>query len=155
MHFEATFPATRISNSALIYRADEYSFDVVPSPTGFASVLVNDLNLEVIESGRVVSVWGICPHAAWERTVLNPPDAEFGDVFFVTDKPLERSVSIRISQQEYWPVLADLSCGWVHVKGKNGTTSSIKILTGVVLDLNKQGNLCGIWLRPEELPMFG
>jgi hypothetical protein len=150
MHFEAIFPTSRIANSSLIYRANEYSFDVVPVPNGFTSVLVNDLNLEVDEHGRVVSVWGVCPYPAWNDTALSPPGAEFGDAIFVPDTPLQRGVSLRLNEERTWPVLADKSSGWVHIDGGCRNAKAIRILTGVILEIDKSGNLCGIWLRPSE-----
>lgn len=151
MYFKAFFPAARISNAALLYRSDEFSFAVSPRQENFTSVLVNDINLEVDEEGRVISVWGLSPYIGWKKSILTAPHAEFADVFYVPDSPLERSVSTRVSDKR-WPVFVDRSSGWVHFSG--GCTSSIaaKVLTGLILEIDSCGQLCGIWLCPAELP---
>jgi hypothetical protein len=151
MHFEVAFPANRITNNALVYRQDEYSFDVVPQRENFTSVLINDINLELNREGRVVQVWGYCPYMTWKPATLAPPQAEFGDVIFFPDSPLKGGVSTRLTR-ERWPVFVDRSSGWVHVDGGCKAATAVKILTGVIVQVDLEGNLCGIWLSPPELP---
>jgi hypothetical protein len=151
MRFETVFPASRISNNVLIYRGDEFSFDVVPRAENFTSILINDLNLELNERGRVVSVWGLCPYTMWKIVALDPPAAEFGDVFYISESTLRPGVSTRLSR-ERWPILVDASSGWVYVDGGRETGQAVKILTGIILEIDKRGSLRGIWLKPESLP---
>jgi hypothetical protein len=57
----------------LVYWQDEYSFDVEPGAgVGFTSLLLNDLNLEMDEEARIVSVWGYCPCGHWKPRNLRP-----------------------------------------------------------------------------------
>ena len=48
--------------------------------------------------------------------------------------------------------LVDASLGWVHVDGGSQAGRAIKIMPGVVLEVDRLGRFYGIWLRPEKLP---
>jgi len=132
-----------------------------PTPSGgFTSALLDDLNLELDIEGRVISVWGLCPHTRWKEADLMPPDAEFGELFVVPSVPLKAGVSVPINDKKYWPVLVDPSSGWVRVTSEAtatataavGTTSLVKIMPGVIVQITEEGKLAGLWLRPERLP---
>ena len=151
MRFEARFPASRISNSLLVYRADEYSFDVEPRPENFTSILFNDLNIEVNERGRATSVWGLCPYPAWKASVIHPPAAEFGDLFFIWDRSLLAGVSLR-PDGEHWPIFFDQDSGWVFLNRGRNTDITVKLLTGIIIGIEEGGELAGIWLKPDALP---
>lgn len=152
MHFKITYPASRIPNNALIYRANEYSFAVIPWPSNFTSVLINDLNLELDQQGRVIFVWGLCPYTAWKQATLEPPHADFGDVYFVPDSPLEKAVSVRLKQPR-WPIYVDNSSGWIHIDGGcPNRMNPVKVMAGVIIVINSKGDLCSIWLKPDQLP---
>jgi hypothetical protein len=86
MQFRIVRSSAVATNSVLVYRPEELSFDLSPAPLlGFTSVLVDDLNLEVNEAGKVVSVWGMCPHTRWSDALLASPQALGGELFIVPD----------------------------------------------------------------------
>jgi hypothetical protein len=59
MRFRVDYSTEASTNRVLVYRPEEFSFDMEPPPTGaFTSVLVDDLNLEIDADGKVLSVWG-------------------------------------------------------------------------------------------------
>lgn len=151
MRFRASFPKTSIANAALVYRANEYSFDVEPQQENFASILVNDLNIEVNSSGRVTSVWGVCPHMSWVEATITPPKASFGDLYLISEAQLVAGVSSRPDKQR-WPVYVDKNSGWVLLDCKRKSTVDVEILSGVVIGIDDSGELAGIWLRPVALP---
>jgi hypothetical protein len=151
MHFRIERSRHQTPNSVLVYRPDEYSFAVVPTPSGgFTSVLLDDLNLEVNEAGKVISVWGMCPHTRWIPATLTPPDAPFGDIFFIPDGPLSRGISLRLNRDRYLPVRVDEESGWVLIQAPGKPTSSVKLLSGVIFEVSEQGQLCTVWLKPEQ-----
>jgi hypothetical protein len=155
VRFHKSPASHRTANGVLVYRPDEYSFDVEPTPAGFTSILVNDLSLEVDRSGRVVSVWGLCPHPGWQRAELSPPPADVRDIFVVADTPLQGGISQRLNPEQGWSMLADSESGWVCVtSGRTGGLYA-EILPGVVLDLDDEGKLCAVWLRPQRFPKLG
>src|SRR5215471_4681297 len=140
MHFRIDRTTSRTTpDSILVYRPEEYSFDVEPSPGGsFISVLLDDLNLEVDEAGRVVSVWGMCPHTRWQSARLTAPEASFGELFVVPDAPLSRGISVRLNREKYLPVQVDKASGWVRVGGQETPVASVKLLPGVIFELTNK-----------------
>ena len=153
MKFRMVSRTSAIPNNMLVYRADEFSFDTEPAPVaGFTSILVNDLNLEVDDAGRVISVWGVCPHMQWKRASLTPPVADVGEAFVISEAPLKRGVSTRINPQNRWSALADPTSGWICIKSENVPDSATEILSGVILGTSQGGDFYSIWLRPEHFP---
>ena len=152
MHFEIGPDTSRISNGTLVYRPNDYSFAVEPVPDGGGrSVLIDDLSLEIDKTGRVITVWGMCPHTRWKVAVLNPPQSDLREVFFISDSPLTDGASVRFNKP-WWPVSVDSRSGWVCIAGGATPSSSVEVLPGVILDLTKDRQLSSLWLRPRELP---
>ena len=132
----------------MLYRPEEYSFDTEPRSIGsFTSVLVDDLNLEIDEVGRILAIWGMCPHTRWMTAPLVPPKAEAGEVFFVPDGPLSRGVSIRLHRGTYLPVFVDNESGWVRIQGEGTSALSVEPLIGAIFEITKEGQLCSLWLK--------
>src|SRR5690349_3175705 len=152
MHFRIAQQSTITSKANLIYRPKEFSFDVLPTPpSGFTSILVDDLNLEVDETGKVVSVWGLCSHTRWKEAALVPPQAAYGDLIVVTDKPFQRGVSLRLTPaKEYRPVFVDRRSGWVKVQGAPNPNAPVMIIPGVIFEIGHQGEFCALWLHPQS-----
>jgi hypothetical protein len=56
-------------NFSLVYRPEDYSFDVEPHDgTGFTSIMINDLQLEIDDEGKIIYVWGLCPLIQYKET---------------------------------------------------------------------------------------
>ena len=151
VHFRIERSHHQPSDRVLVYRPDEYSFAVVPTPIGgFTSVLLDDLNLEIDEAGKVISVWGICPHTRWIPATLKAPHASFGDTFFIPDEPLSRGISQRLNRDRYLPVRIDRESGWIFIQAAGKPATSAKLLSGVVFEISEQGQLSAVWLKPER-----
>jgi hypothetical protein len=82
---------------------------------------------------------------------LTPPDATFGDVFFIPDAPLLRGISVRLNQGGYLPVLADQKSGWILIEAPGKPASAVKPLPGVIFEISEQGQLCALWLKPRQV----
>jgi hypothetical protein len=152
MRFQVVQPSGRIPNNMLVYRPEDYSFDVEPLPEEtFTSVVVNDISLEVSSFGIIVSVWGLCSHLKWQPAKLTPPKATLGEVIVVRDDPFRRGVSIGVND-EYWPVFADTESGWVKIVGNCKGAVFVEVLRGAILEIGSSEQLCAVWLKPEKLP---
>lgn len=148
MRFEIKPLAGLLPSAELIYRDEEYSFDMNPSlQRRFTSVSVDDLNLEIDESGEVVGVWGMCPYTRWKDTKLDPPDAQPDKLFFISDRPLQRGVSIQLNSDKYWLTCVDFNSRWVHIKGRTNPVAAVKVFHDVIVELDGAGQLCSLWLR--------
>jgi hypothetical protein len=151
MRFRPVQTGTVTKNNSLVYRPEEFSFDVTPSIAGFTSVLLDDLNLEVDETGKVVSVWGMCPHTRWEEATLTPPKAAYGELFVLPDEPLQRAVSLRLTpDRKYHPTFVDSKNGWVEIRGASKPKLALGIMSGVIFEISHLGEFCALWLHPKS-----
>jgi hypothetical protein len=152
MRFRIALGKAVATNSSLVYRPEEFSFDVTQAPTsGFTSVLLDDLNLEVEVTGKVFSVWGLCPHTRWNDALLAPPEAAYGELYVLTDTPLQRAISLRLTpERTYLPTFVDRSRGWVKVQGTPNPKSAVMIIPGVIFEIGNQGEFCALWLHPQS-----
>jgi hypothetical protein len=141
------------SEGRLVYRPDEYSFDFLPLPVGGRSIGIGDLQLGVDESGRVVSVWGLCPYPSWKAARLTgPPRIRAGLVADGIDR-LRLGESMPLEAVLRWPVSHDSSSGWVCVGAPDQALYDrcVEFATGCVAAL-AEDNLVALWLHPEHEP---
>lgn len=152
LHFKVSPNATFDKERALVYRSNENSFDTLPSrDTGITSVLLDDLNLEIDGSDRVIGVWGLCPIGRWKEMRLTPPTAHPGELLLVANPPLLAGVSVSLNKERYLPVYADYDSGWVQIKDVFVPFESVQIYPGVIVELSNDGQICSLWLRPERV----
>jgi hypothetical protein len=154
MRFRFGSRPDRLSGRQVVYRPNDLSFDVEPPQAGFTSVVVNELSLEVDESGRVTSVWGYCPYPAWARSKVTPPHADFLEVFAVSSEQFLRGVSQSVNLDERWPVFVDQQSGWVSLDSGRPATQLAEVLPGAVLGLDDNQQLAALYLKPDRLPQL-
>lgn len=128
------------------YLKDEYSIsflgDRAPS---FGGVLINDLSLELDDSGEVLYLSGLCSHTLWEDRALQLPDYSFQKLIIELDSEPQIGVYHRINENCRWPVFVDkknklLCLGDPNVDGEAGC-----FLPGAVVVLNS-GLPVALWL---------
>jgi len=152
MQFQVVPGKGGATNASLVYRPNEFSFDVVPAPvSGFTTILLDDLNIEVDKSGKVISVWGMCPHTRWKDATLTPPSAVDAEVIVLTPAPLKQSVSVRLTpEREYLPTFVDRNQGWVKIEGKGRPRAAAMVMPGVIVEVGDDGEFCALWLHPQS-----
>jgi len=138
----------------VVYSPEEYSFDTILRKTqGEGLVLmINDVNLNVANSGEIVSLWGVCPHPSWVVKVLTLPKFANGIVKYAVANGLIPGISKRINTDQRWITYVDPSSGWVCIDSKENATIAIQIAENVILELNGNCNIAKLWLKPEVLP---
>ena len=135
----------------LVYRSQDYAFDVEPRPLGGGwSLLVNDLQLEVDEAGRVLYLWGLCPSDAWSETCDSPPAYRRGALRAEVPDDFAPGQAMHINRKR-WPVSVNRHEGWVRIGEKHGGEDCVEFANGMVACL-AAGRLTSIWLRPASLP---
>ncbi len=152
MHFNVKKSSEKV-HIVLLYRPEDYSFDIEPKPnTGGASLLINDAQLEIDENGRVLYVWGMCPHTTWSETTDRPPEPRYATLHAELPDDFEPGMSIRINN-ELWPISVNKKTGWVKI-GKSGNVDDcVEFASGMIACL-VSGELTSVWLRPLTLPVF-
>lgn len=132
----------------LVYRRTDRSFDVEPRPErGVAALLVNDVQIEIDEDGRVVYVWGLCPHESWKAATLGTPAAKPGRLQYVGGQVVP-GVSKRVNTDERWVVGHDASSRWLCIGDESAQGETIAFAPGAVAVLDGD-DLVALWLRPD------
>ena len=134
-----------------VYRSQDFAFDVEPKPKGGgASVLVNDVHLEVDEYGRVLYAWGLCPHTTWSETCEPPPTTRPGMLRAELPDDFTPGTSIRVNR-ERWPVAANPKTGWVRIGESCAVDDRIEFADGMVACL-AAGRLVSILIHLTTMP---
>lgn len=148
-------PGQMICCGKVVYRAEEYSFDFeAPScDGGISSILINDVQLEIDEEGRVLWAWGVCPYSIWEQTSSTPPDYIRGSLVALLDKEIIPGVSYRLTEPGAWRVYVNPDQGWVCVGNlvESGSIEAVEFATDTIAVV-KDEVLKAIWLHPEKIP---
>lgn len=137
----------------LTYIKSEHSFSMEGTDSGDASVLVNDVNMELNGNGRVVSLWGYSPMANWKTCAVKPPPSSINDHALVFIDKLIPGTSKRINSDKTWPVYYDSASGWVCFSGLTvGEVDTVIQFLPNCYAAFVDNSLIAIWLKPEFLP---
>jgi hypothetical protein len=132
----------------LVYLRSERSLDVEPPPErGVASLLINDVQIEIDEDGRLVCVSGLCPHESWAPARLDPPSAKVGGLQYVNGTVIP-GVSKRLNTDNRWPARFDPSSGWLCIGDASVQTEAVAFAPGAIAVLTDD-ELAALWLHPE------
>lgn len=143
-----------LSSVTLVYRPADHAFDVEPKPHGGgASLLVNDVQMEVDEDGRVLYVWGLCPQTSWNEQAIEPPQARKAMLIAELPDDFAPGMSMRLTKQP-WPVAVDRKSRWIHIGAGLESDIAVEFAPGMIAALLR-GELVGLWLRPRDVPRSG
>jgi len=140
-------------NFSLIYRPEDYSFDVEPiDGTGDTSIMINDLQLEIDHEGKIMYVWGLCPLIKYEEVDEFPLKYTTGSLVALLDKPPIPGISYRLNEDRRWMMYINRKKGWVclgnpEIKDKQ----LVEFAPNCVATMDGQ-ELIAVWLHPEKLP---
>jgi hypothetical protein len=131
----------------VVYSRAELSFDLEPDfPRGIASILFNDINLEIDSQGKVVSIWGLCPYQTWVPGVLKLPASEKAVLRVVNDFSPKQGVSVRIDRIIH-PIIFDRKIGFICIYAESNPVRHLEIFDGAIVALTWSGKLSAVWLR--------
>jgi hypothetical protein len=142
-----------VQKFSLVYRAEDYSFDVEPlDGSGDTSIMINDLQLEIDHEGRILYVWGLCPLIEYQETDEIPQKYKVYSLVALLDKPPVPGISYRLNEESRWPVYINKKKGWVCLGDpKTKNKELIEFAPNCVATMDEQ-ELIAIWLHPKELP---
>lgn len=140
---------------SLVYRPEDYSFDREPhNGTGFTSIMINDLQLEIDEEGKIIYVWGLCPLVKYKETNEVPKKYRVQSLVAALDKPPVPGVSYRLNEDTRWPIYINKKTGWVCIGNpKTKDKQLIEFVPNCVATMEGQ-ELIAVWLHPKKLPNF-
>lgn len=155
MHFEIQ-PDAKFSDVSVVYTTDEYSFGVRPEsdrvPNTISSIMINNVQLQMDEHGRIFYVDGYCYHGRWLEADICPPPATRG-ALIVTGLQIAPGVSVRLTPVGAWPVSVNRKTGWVCIGEHQSKPSwqAVEFARGSIAAL-ENGTLESVWLKPLQLP---
>ncbi|MBS0584963.1 MAG: hypothetical protein JSR76_01515 [Verrucomicrobia bacterium] len=92
-------------NFSLVYRAEDYAFDIEPLyGAGDASIMVNQLQLEIDHEGLVMYAWGYCPLLKYEETIETPKNYTKQNLVAILKAPPIFGISYQLNKDVRWPV---------------------------------------------------
>ena len=140
-------------NFSLVYRPEDYSFDVEPfDGTGDTSIMINDLQMEIDHEGKIMYVWGLCPLIKYEETGEFPCKYKSASLVAVLDKPLIPGISFRLNKDRRWPIYINRKKGWVCIGDpKIKDKQLIEFAPNCVAAMDGQ-EFIAVWLHPKKLP---
>jgi len=138
---------------SLVYREENYSFDIeLHDGSGFTSIMINDLQLEIDDEGEIIYVWGLCPLIKHEETNEIPENYSSNCLVALLDKPPIPGVSYRLNDKERWPIYINKKKGWVCIGNpKKKGRELVEFVPNCVATLEDQ-KIIAIWLKPKNLP---
>jgi hypothetical protein len=154
MKFRTEASRHRMTGRVLVYRPEDYSFDIEPHIDSYASAVVNELSLALDSKGKVTKVFGYCPFIEWRKSLIANPSANIVDVYKDEGGEILAGVAWSVNPDRRWPVYVDPQSGWVYLDSGNTATSLAEIMTGVILGLDDSHQLVAVLLRPRLLPKF-
>ncbi len=150
IRFEIDFSKQK-TEANLLYEKEEFSFHVDPHVSkGVASVLINDLQIEVDVDGNAIYVWGLCPYTAWKKNRDDPPEARPGRLKVSWGEDIVPGVSKRIGDRGSWQVTFNPESGWIRIHdpaSNNISGELVEFATGALAQVDN-GKLQSLWLRP-------
>lgn len=140
-------------NFSLVYRTEDYSFDVEPlDGSGDTSIMINDLQLEIDHEGKIMYVWGLCPLIEYKETDEAPKRYKTHSLVALLDKPPSLGISYRLNEDCRWPIYINKKKEWVCLgNSKIKDEQLIEFAPNCIATMDGQ-ELIAIWLHPKELP---
>lgn len=111
-------------------------------------MLVNELQLELGDTGNVLYAWGMCAQASWRLARLELPAARPG-LLWPEQLPPVSGTSLKLNEVR-WPVSADSEVGCVCVGDSAARGEAVRFAPGAVAVI-ADGVLLALWLCPQLL----
>lgn len=143
-----------LASFALVYRAAEHSIDPEPKPGGGeASLLINDVNLELDDRARLLYAWGYCPLVAATATSEKPPQRSRNGVLAASLEGLVPGSSLRLNAAERWPVYVNEEAGWICIGEPRAPAQAVWVeFAPATVAVLADAEIRALWLRPVALP---
>jgi hypothetical protein len=141
----------------IVYRDDEYSFDVEPWISSDLTLVVDEYIQLDFHSYDMMAreAHGLCPHTSWILKRLNVPTYRRGQLLSLNN--LEPGVgAFQIKGTENWESKFDLITGWFCIGDENTTSNdiSVEFAIDVVAVIDKDEHLKALWWKPKFRPEF-
>jgi hypothetical protein len=136
----------------LVYRSEDYSFDVEPlNERGISSIMINELQLEIDDDARIIYVWGYCPLIKYDEIDAFPQMYHSGSLIALLDSPPVPGISYRLNEDKRWSVYINKKKGWVCIGDpKMDDKQLIEFAPDCIATMDGL-EIIAVWLHPKEL----
>lgn len=133
----------------LIYRDDEYSFDMEPWVNVMDIELVlNKLTLTVVDN-QIIQLSGFCGLATSMNSNICVPNYSKGKL--KVEHNLKNGFAYEIHDEDQ-PVHLNTKSGWVCIGDPLKLGNTVEFIQNCVAVISGDGELLSLWLKPQSLP---
>ena len=132
-------------DKTLIYRKDEYSFDM--SPWGHImdiELVLNKLTFSVVDN-MITQLSGFCGLPDEDDLTLKLPSYRMGSLLINHD--FEHGFAYGMHEGEF-PVKVNRSMGLVCIGDPSQLSEGVEFISGCIAIIDEQGLLSALWLKP-------
>ncbi len=136
----------------LIYRADEFSFDMEPWLSGLDfEIAVNTLTLIVID-GKVTQLGGFCGLNNKMKADCIVPQSRKGELKVLhPEKYWDKAGAHRLNKKD-WSVVVNVQTGWVCIGNPVTKGDAVEFINNCIAVIDDDMELISLWLKPLKLP---
>ncbi|WP_272029908.1 hypothetical protein [Oceanobacillus kimchii] len=138
-----------INEGILTYNESDKTINSIPKINSDITFLIKYINIGFdSESKKATQVWGYHHNFNWISQNLILPEVTCGEV--IINKSVDPGDSIRIPEAESWESYIDFNTDWLRIGSAQGIgVRHIEFFTNTVLSIDYEGEIVGIWLKPE------
>ncbi|MDR1199328.1 MAG: hypothetical protein LBK94_10040 [Prevotellaceae bacterium] len=136
----------------LIYREDEFSFDMEPWIPGLDfEIAINTLTLTIID-GKVTQFNGFCGLNRTMKANYTVPQSQKGELRVLhPERYWDKSGTHGINKED-WPVYVNIQTGWVCIGNPERKGNAVEFINNCVAVIDDGREFISLWLKPEKLP---
>ncbi len=136
-------------NRTLIYREDEYSFDMRPWEYVIdLDLALNKITLTVVNE-KIIQLSGFCGLTKEMNTNVEIPKYKKGALR--VEHNFEHGFTYRINDEDL-PVQLNTGTGWVCIGAANKAGQGVEFIDNCVAVIDDNGTFLSLWLKPTEFP---
>ena len=141
----------KVEERVLIYRSEEYSFDMKP----WASIMdfelaLNNLTLTVVDH-KIIQLSGFCGLELAMNANINVPNSIKGAL--AIEDNLAKGFTHKIFKN-HQPVYLNSKSGWVCIGNPLKSGKAVEFIQNCIAVIGKEGLFLSLWLHPEVLPIL-
>lgn len=136
-------------NRTLIYREDEYSFDMSPQDHAIdCELALNTLTMSIVDD-KVIQLSGFCGLRKDMNSDIEIPKYKKGALR--VEHNFEHCFAYRINNEDF-PVQLNTRTGWVCIGATDKVGQGVEFIKNCVAFISDSGEFLSLWLKPMEFP---
>jgi len=151
MKFQIDYKS-RTEEKSLVYRKDEFSFDMEPWVNIMdLELALNHLTLTVVDN-KIIQLSGFCGLSYSMNSNICIPEYKTGALMI--EHNLKNGFAHGIYDEDQ-PVYLNIKSGWVCIGDPLNLGNAVEFIQNCVAVISDDGKLLSLWLKPTALPELG